>query len=629
MQSISGLLASRCPETIRTRILDDREFTARVEIPVARVLEIAKAISIKLEQLFALVRTMLRDRSDAYLVDLNGRNVRLYLDHDAICFQLDGDPQPRAILPELLILSPDPTERTTCLVNLLERYGPTGPDFSVYAATSGERELLDAEISAILSEGQHGVAFRLGRAAAAFRSGSAAVDDLVPNEFRYFELLCGPRPSSVSAETYFSSILPQHRQALLRRQLVPGLEICLLGALRDDLCPGQWLTGISDDELWDGLNRLTFATDPYSLIGALDVAMTRVHDDRFRGAVEPILDRLAQPTLQDDQGHDAYELLPLFARLTAHQLNFLPSGFLCPPYWKRMCAWMHGTMLLRLSRNLGVSAKDLSPWIEGRMSLAGAFAEMLDLRREPMFSSAIMSRDALRGEILGRAMAVYQRHKASGRQMPRYDILEELYTKDQPTTLPWIHMSPGPLEGNQHPKQLSSDVIPKSAISELQNRLVNEPFGKVWSVLAQLSQCCRLGDDLLNPARAALKTTRTDVMDIQNTGLSDAAIVALASSDTELSNALADLLVLIAPKVDAPADAIALLNTIVLAGNNIQDDAEWDAWLEQHLERLSLALPINRTMLQTYVSALDALETFVPAACGLLCKAKAISRAAI
>ena len=68
----------------------------------------------------------------------------------------------------------------------------------------------------------------------------------------YFEKFVAPPPDTGSPESYIRDVLIPYRRALLARDLMAGLDICCLGALRDDLCPGQWVDGFDNDVLWDG-----------------------------------------------------------------------------------------------------------------------------------------------------------------------------------------------------------------------------------------------------------------------------------------------------------------------------------------------------------------------------------------
>ena len=104
-------------------------------------------------------------------------------------------------------------------------------------------------------------------------AGIGSLNDLVPSSLAYYELFCGPAPSDLDGEAYLNAVLPEHRRQLLGRDLAQGLAIGLLGNLHDALSPARWLDGVADDQLWEVLAACEPRRDPFSLLGALDIAL--------------------------------------------------------------------------------------------------------------------------------------------------------------------------------------------------------------------------------------------------------------------------------------------------------------------------------------------------------------------
>ena len=155
------------------------------------------------------------------------------------------------------------------------------------------------------------------RAAAAFNTNQVTLENLVPDSFAYFERFCGPTPGDTEHEEYFRIVLPQYRKDLIHRDLVRGLDICLQGALRDDLMPGAWTEHLNDNELWEALEACDPWRDPFVLLGALDIALGRQHDERYKRFAEKAVQKLVQEEFPRPDGIDTYELLPLLAELVA------------------------------------------------------------------------------------------------------------------------------------------------------------------------------------------------------------------------------------------------------------------------------------------------------------------------
>src|SRR5262249_54815403 len=154
----------------------------------------------------------------------------------------------------------------------------------------------------------------------------------------YFERFCGPLLGDMEHEEYFRTVLPQYRTNLIRRDLVGGLDICLQGALRDDLMPGAWTEHLTDDELWEALTACNPWRDPFGFVGALNFALGRQHNERYHHFAEEAVQRLVQEAFPRTDSIDIYELMPLFATLVLNRINTLEDGALRPPCWKRMWA---------------------------------------------------------------------------------------------------------------------------------------------------------------------------------------------------------------------------------------------------------------------------------------------------
>ena len=191
-----------------------------------------------------------------------------------------------------------------------------------------------------------------------------------------------------------------------------------------------------------------------TLLGALDIAITRQNDHRYEELAEEAVLTLIQGNYDRPDGVDVYELMPVFAELVLNRINVLENGAVRPPFWKRMCAWMQAGLLTRFTESRGVDIERFRKWSLGVQTPAGVYAKLLDLRQEPMFRASEMSRSALYEEVIGRLVVLRNRHEAAGRKVPCANEIEkavaEISQKGSP--LGWI--MPGPLEGHGRPSDL-------------------------------------------------------------------------------------------------------------------------------------------------------------------------------
>jgi hypothetical protein len=418
---------------------------------------------------------------------------------------------------------------------------------------------------------------------------------------------------------------------LLQRDLARGLDICLLGALRDDLTPGAWTEHLSDDELWNALAACDPRRDPFSLLGALDIALGRQHDERYRAFAEEAVAKLLQEEFPRSDGLDTYELLPLLAGLALDRINTLEGGPPRAPYWKRMCAWMQAGLLVRLTYSLNLDLDRLRDWVRENRTPASVYAKILDLRREPMYRAAEMSQPVLRGEVLGRLVALRWRHETAGRTVPRAQDIDEAIARltDQGSPLAWT--MPGPLEGHRRPAESAEHRLSAEDVSAAIEELGQDPEGPVWSRLAYFSQCFDLGESLLSRARDTIVQIA-----FQDQGkdrekrlerLEAPCLVAIVQRDTKLARAIADRAISVAHEIDSAKEIGLILQALLLASAVFGNEEEWAPWLAEQLAQLAARLPAGEAS-KVLLEHLKELKRVVPLTCCVCARAEALASAA-
>jgi hypothetical protein len=468
-------------------------------------------------------------------------------------------------------------------------------------------------------------------AAAAFHTNQVTLDNLIPNSFTYFERFCGPHPSDMEHEEYFRTVLPQYRQGLIRRNLVRGLDICLQGALRDDLMPGVWTEHLNDNELWEALATCNPWRDPYALLGALDIALGRQHNERYQRFAEEAVTKLVQEEFPRPDGIDVYELMPLFAELVLNRINTLEGGVIRPPCWKRMCAWMQAGFLVRVTQRFRLTLESIREWAQRNQTSAGMYANMLDLRHEPMYRAAEMSPGALREEIIGRLVLLRERQKAAGRWVPSSASIDEAIARLAEDGSPLGWALPGPLDGHRRPAEAGIFRLPKDDCAWAAEELAKNPATSIVSTLAYLSQHFDLGEELLMRLRGAIAqmavvSAETSVE--EGIGrLTDTALIACAQRDVELASAIASTVVATAPSARSKSETRTLFHALLLASTAWQNEAEWAEWLERQLTETALRLPAGEPS-ETFFAHLQELKKVLNLDLGIHVRAEALASAA-
>ena len=571
-------------------------------------------------ELFTAARHALSGVEQTSVRSTEGHEISLAPDPDdgrivLVCPGTEGDI--RRNMPDLAILSPDPQVRATTLHAMLERFGPTAPDMGHLRSELALREPDDTELATIFREAASGIAAVQGALLRKTESGKPiGMYDVLPQEIAYFEGFVGPQPETRAPEQYMVDVLAPYRRTLLERDLSRGLDICCLGALRDDLCPGQWIVHLDDDAVWQALTACSAEATPISLLGALDVALYRQRDPRFRAYAAEAVTKLCGETFGRQPDIDMYHLVWMFARFAFNRINLIENGSKQPGFWKRMCSWMQAQLIARTLSGAPASfdIDSLEEWCMSGMALVGAYAELVDAREEPMLLSTERSPASdFRCEVLGRLVALRSRHATEGREFPNSNEVDQALERTQEQGN-WLKCYfPGPLEGHRCPVA----PAPEELVRTLSESVPEISLPASWHLIANTSHLHSLGESELDDARNALarifhpgdEREKQDIL----LSLEIASIVAKTNRDTSLADAVADAVAKISTRASNENDIWMILVICLQAAAAFEEHDTWFDWLEERMAIIASRLPgpPNRTV-RILLEHLDAMETILP-----------------
>jgi hypothetical protein len=305
---IAKYLWNHQPYPVRRRLLENKDFISSYNLRPTAVIKIGGKIHVNQNEILPAIRQALEQKKSVPLSDLDGKKHFVRLDQGHLQFE-SVSKELEARLDDFLILSPNREVRTRKLKQLIDTLGPMAPDFSGLISEAEKGELSYDQAYELLYEFSCGVAALQNHTKSAFNSQQATLENLVPSSLAYYDYFCGPNPGNLDPEEYFGSVLPSYRKSLIQRNIVDGLDVCLQGALRDDLMPGDWTIGYTDDELWDSLEACDPFRDPFALLGTLDIALYRQKDERYGSFAEKALTTLVKDEFPRNDGIDVYELL--------------------------------------------------------------------------------------------------------------------------------------------------------------------------------------------------------------------------------------------------------------------------------------------------------------------------------
>ena len=635
-KAYGSLFLGQLPESVRKVVMTQKpEFASRCGFETRRVFSIGSDIKLTNSELFAATREVLSTRKESPIQDVSGKDVSVDLDSERqtiiVRWSDTEGVSHQAPIPDLTLLSPNREVRLNAFRKIIDRLGPTVKDFRHLLEEIGSRELNQQELSEIFDESADGVATVQTSLAQKISQGlPIGVVDIIPQSVSYFEQFAGPNPFAKEPETYFQEVLIPYRKALLHRDLSVGLDICCLGALRNDLTPGQWVSDIDNDTIWNALSSCNAKTNPFSLLGALDVALHRLEDPRFLEFSAEAVAKLSEESCGQPDGPDSYKLLQIFSNFVLNGMNLLENGANFPGYWKRMCAWMQAGLIVRAMTESSVSMDidALEQWSHSSMTMAGGYALFVDTRKEPMLSLNLITPVALRYEIFSRLLILKSRHENEGRYLPKAEDINRAIDRSQSRGEIPVWNLPGPLEGHRRP----TEPIPQEATEKLNEALPDgvDPF--LLQQLAAYSQFVALGEAELELAREIVKMTTESILNTDPhenlKGLEFACTVAATNRDTVLADVIADAVVKVAPEISEEKDIHVILRIILQAAAAYEEHEAWFKWLEEKLAGIASHLPSPpKKYMRIFINHLDELGRILPVDSWFHIRARSITSA--
>jgi len=629
-----SLFLEKLPKAARKVVIThDPEFAEQCGLQLGQTFSIGTDIQIEGEELFESARDVFSSKGEKLIQDVAGKKVIVGLNEEnqniVLKWSDAADDSQQVEIPDLALLSPNADARLTTLHSVIERVGPTGKDLRHLLNEIQSRILSNVELSETFEEIANGMMAKQNDLIHKIsRRLSFSAADIAPS-ISYFEKFSGPAAGTQEPDVYLKEVLIPYRKNLLSRNLPAGLDICCLGALRDDLMPGQWVADMDSDAVWTALSSCDTKGNPFSLLAALDTSLYWQDDKRFQKFAEEAMAQLTDENFAQQRDANFFTLLQTIYALVLNRINLLENGACAPGYWKRMSAWMQAGMFVRTLTKLSLPPNSnhfqrIQQWAQENIIVAGAYADFVDARNEPLFSASRMPQ-GLQNEIMGHLNILRLRHQSEGRHVPTSKNMEQALAHAEKHGRNPLWDFPGPLEGHSRPTRLMPEELGKLLAAEWKQKDETAPF-KSLVIASQLfslgpSELEQVGKEIkpIAPSNDGTWNVRAILERLELAGL-----VAAASRDTQLADAIADAAVKISEGI-SEAEVRAILVIILQAGAAHYEQEAWFKWLEEKLAGIAGRLP--QKSLVVFLRHIGELETVLPATSWFHLRAKATALA--
>lgn len=507
-----------------------------------------------------------------------------------ICKKAADGTETRIAPGDLQLLSPDPAIRREAFLESVAQFGATGPKpddwlprLETRPVTTEELDALHGEMRASLNQWRVWITDKID-------SQRALISDLTPNESAYFSNLCGSSPGDMSPEEWIAGPLAEHRRRLVAADLVSGLAAILPGSIRHDLGPEALIADFDNETVWAALQALPDFIDPFSLLGLLDIALSRREGHSGFGDMAEMLVQalLAEPFRRPD-GMDLSRFYPGLVATCLKSVRRIEGLAAASPCWQRLCAFTHAGHLLEIFGRLDFDVDAMTNGLPLGATSFDILGELLNCRSAPMWTAEHLTGERIRAEVLSRLSRLRDQEIAANRTIPLDD---EVKAAIEQAGSAIAHA--GPLEGHLRPTILLTEwTLPDEVRQKALDGLASDPRGEAGHLLG-LAGFVPLGEQVLGAAVEAAKS-----MPLEANNPTEAlaplmllAVTASKQADIDLSNAIADRSIREAHNLateDKGVDRCDLLFRIMIAASTAQP--EWSSWLASRLVSLTLAMP--------------------------------------
>ena len=628
---LGNLFLKQLPESLSNGILSQHPgFAERCGFRLQQSISV-EGVGIEVPVLFKAVRRAFRTGKPVEVADTEGaKNLSIGADvrsgEVVVTWEENGHAR-GARISTLGVLAPSKEARTRALEEARRRYGPTF-DLSPFVRTAGRRALDTKQASLVLEEGARGVAWRQNGLAHKIRDGvGVTIEDFVPSDVSYYERFCGPDPDGKEREKYVREVLIPYRRTLLERDLAEALQISLLGALRDDLSPGEWTRGADREEIWGVLSSGLPTRTPFWLLGALDSALYHLEDPRFRDFAAEAVGMLLDENLKRDEAPDIYDVLGVFRDVIRTGVAPIEGFYARPPYWRRMCVLMQAGLICHLTPSSArPNLAALRDWTEQNQSAAAYVTEMAGLRDDPVRLPEPTDVALIRAEVLARLYLMQKRHQADGRALPRGDRIAPEMAASGLLGPSMTTGFPGPLDRHAVPVQ----QVEPEVVRHYENVRAEKGEKEFVSALGVLSMHFRLDADTMRRVHRHVRSGLAAPLDerAQRTvraSFPSLVMIAVSQRNMPLADAVGDALVRYSGAANRPESIGEVVGLLCQLAASIEAEDQRASWLQERFKRVAEALPLE--MLPGYLHVLRALEVALSCDAWFHMAAKRVARA--
>lgn len=609
-------MVKEMPGTVVSALLDDQEFAAFAELSVLNYGDIGSFRHHDIVS--ALERASVSD-GQAEVTARNGRQFVLSRLSDGKGATLSGDGAEGRLISELGLLDPEQENRLAALAVAEAKCWPSLPSAAMWRSVLMERPLGEIELARLISDVREAPSQFLAVLEGKLKSEvEMSVEDFLPTSLAYYSALAGQPPNAKAMDDWITDTLMPDLRRGVERSVLDGLRRAL--ALNVDSClsPATLIGNVSDQELLPALSELVQTVSPFALLGVLELALARIGGDgNFAVLASDALDRLFGEKSKTNGTEASWRMLPALVKATLGGLVAGAELWRLPPFWRRLAAHAHASVLVELLDIQEPHVDRFVDWLGGLDVAREVDAQVLDLRDEPLWGAWIMSPRQLRASLVARLMSMRDSLDEIGlgaKVNSAVDVMRAEFGQLE-AERPGPMVSPGTRMTDFAGRRGTDDESVSEFFLQATTDLELDPSGEAWRGLSVACRLLRFDEGLLE--RLVKVVGRIAPADGDQgmkrffEALLMAADIAATQPDLAIARKVAEMLVGVAARLSEEIDVVTGLRIMIIASGAIRDRDDGMKWLAEWISRYAFNIPRGRAC-RRLLFELDTLQTLVP-----------------
>ncbi|MEQ9452512.1 MAG: hypothetical protein RJQ07_13095 [Pseudomonadales bacterium] len=582
------------PPSLRSTLIEDADFCERFAIQTESTISFGLLdVAFKTSSFYAEIRRLLADGADGAAEDTSGETWSTELiEHNSLLYKIRLKRQKTRIdlPPWFLFLSGQKEVRLNVFSRCLADHFLSSSKTQLWKAILEERELTDdefGEFDRFIKTSAESQALIIG---AGIEKGSTSIASLVPRSRTYYETLVGTFSGSSTRDLYSENEAKAHIDELLGWNAEKGLFQALLMSTHTSLIGQIDLSKIDEDVVHRVFQQVCDSADPWSRLGAIDLGIKWLGkipslEDSITSLLEIV--RAEDPDIEGN----FYELASALMILVDSELSRLRMFHAEPPYYRRLAAIAHASVMQRVIAKHSVKTNEFSAWAKDYGLHQFVLQTLTDLRQEPRWNPNLATPQQLNQEFAGRIILAVSNNKEAIGGTQLEDTIKSDPTKGlssaAKSSLPFL---PGPLEGTQ-----DELTPPPKEIEYAINEQLTQPVVDIKSFVALVNSILifSIDDAVVRQASQAIRAAshRLDAPDKDslNTVLLGLASVASVTRNFELASDLKLIVRRHRRDIPRPLTLEEELFIAVCAAACFFDKGEWSEFLGSWITEIAFS----------------------------------------